>query len=116
MHVIWDRQDHKRYYLYIGQSLNVHEQITRHKDPWHQQRHPCLHYYVLNSGGMESQFVLLAELNAKNPTPGLLLNILEMWCCLIFQTLTKGSLARYLPEDIKARRPGIHLNVATPLQ
>jgi hypothetical protein len=65
---------------------------------------------------MESQFVLLAEIDAKNPPPGLLLNILEMWCCLIFQTLTKGSLARYLPEDIKVRCPGIHLNVATPLQ
>lgn len=33
MHIIWDRQDHERYYLYIGQSLNVHERITRHGDP-----------------------------------------------------------------------------------
>lgn len=116
MHIIWDRQDHKRYYLYVGQSMNVHERIVRHEDPWYQQKHPCLHCYVLNSGGMESQFVLLAEINAQKPMPGLLLSILEMWCCPLFQTLTKGSLARYLPDDIEVRYPGIHLNVATPLQ
>lgn len=87
-----------------------------HGDPWYQQKHPCLHYYVLNTGGMESQFVLLAEFDTKNHTPGLLLNIIKMWYCLLFQTLTKGDLARYLPEDIEIRCPAIHLIVATPLQ
>jgi hypothetical protein len=65
---------------------------------------------------MESQFILLAKLNVEVPTPGLLLNLLEVWCYLIFQTLTKRSVARYLPEDVEVICPGIHLNVATPVQ
>jgi hypothetical protein len=39
-----------------------------------------------------------------------------MRCCLIFQTLTGGSLARYLPKEVEVQSPGIHPNVATPLQ
>jgi hypothetical protein len=65
---------------------------------------------------MEWQLVLPADLDAKTITPGLLLNILEMWYCLILQTLTKRSLARYLPEGIEARCHSMHLNVARSLQ
>jgi len=65
---------------------------------------------------MESQFVLLAKINAEVPIPGLLLNVLEVWCCLTFQALTKGSLAQYLPEDVEGVCPGIHLNVTALLQ
>jgi hypothetical protein len=52
--------------------------MGRHGGPWYQGKHPCLHYYVPNSGGMELQFALLAKINAEVPIPGLLLNVLEM--------------------------------------
>jgi hypothetical protein len=66
---------------------------------------------------MESAFVLLAEIPVSQevPVPGLLLNVLEMWCCLIFRTLTKKNLEKYLPEDLSIPRSRMHLNVALPL-
>jgi len=45
----------------------------------------------------------------------LLLNLLEMWGCLMLQTLTKNALAKYLPLNMVAPYAGSHLNVAIPL-
>ena len=79
-------------------NLNVH-------------RHPCLHYHVWDSKpGMNSVFVILAY---TDEIEQLQLNLLELWCCLIFQTLSSKDLRTYLPEG--STRPGRHLNVAHPL-
>lgn len=66
---------------------------------------------------MKSDFVLLTELPLfkQQSTSGLLLNILEMWCCLLFRTLTKRDLETYLPQSVSTGGYGTHLNVALSL-
>jgi hypothetical protein len=77
-----------------------------------------LHYYVWDLGNkdpeycMGSEFVILSESKTDDP---LLLNLLEMWCSLILQTLTKNALIVYLPPGTIAPYAGSHLNVALPL-
>ena len=116
MHVIWDKANSARFYLYIGQSLAISERIKRHLDPWYRKKHLSLHYFVLDSIETELRFVILTQKQTgKPPIPGLLLNLLEMWACVLFQTLTVRGLREYLPENTKLVAPGIHLNVALPL-
>jgi hypothetical protein len=45
----------------------------------------------------------------------LLLNLLEMWMCLVFQTLRGVHLDEYLPAAARKLWAGCHLNVALPL-
>ena len=59
---------------------------------------------------MESKFVVLGH---TRETSSLLLNILELLCCLIFQTLQGRDLEEYLPP--RTARTGCHLNIANPL-
>ena len=116
MHVIWERNNPAKHYLYVGQSSVISERITRHLDPWYRTKHPSLHYFVLDSGNMESKYVILTlKQTGKSPIPGLLLNLLEMWACLIFQTLTIRGLQEYLPTNTNIFYPGVNLNVALPL-
>jgi hypothetical protein len=61
---------------------------------------------------VDEGFVFLAEVNSDNPN---LLNLLEMRCSLMLQTLTKNALLKYLPENGVAPYAGKHLNVALPL-
>ena len=61
---------------------------------------------------VEEEFVFLSATDRVDP---LLLNILEMWCCLMLQTLTKNALAKYLPANMVAPYAGTHLNIAIPL-
>jgi hypothetical protein len=58
------------------------------------------------------EFVFLSATDRVDP---LLLNLLEMWCCLMLQTLTKNALAKYLPANMVAPYAGTHLNIAIPL-
>jgi hypothetical protein len=61
---------------------------------------------------VEEEFVFLSATDRVDP---LLLNLLEMWCCLMLQTLTKNALAKYLPANMVAPYAGTHLNIAIPL-
>jgi hypothetical protein len=116
MHVIWDKANSARFYFYIGQSLAISERIKRHLDTWYRKKHPLLHYFVLDSREMESKSVILTlKQTGKPQIPGLLLNLLEMWTCVLFQTLTIRGLREYLPENAQLIYPGVHLNVALPL-
>jgi hypothetical protein len=62
---------------------------------------------------MEDKFVFLSIMESEVHT--LLFNLLEMWCCLTLQTLTKNALLAYLPEGKMAPSAGTHLNVALPI-
>ena len=62
---------------------------------------------------MEETFVILSSFDKKiNP---LLLNLLEMWCCLVLQTLTMNGLLAFLPAEVLRPDAGRHLNVALPI-
>ncbi len=61
---------------------------------------------------VDEAFVFLAEVDSDDPN---LLNLLEMWCSLMLQTLTKNALLKYQPENGVAPYAGKHLNVALPL-
>jgi len=113
MHIFWDPAEGPAgsSYLYVGQSGNIQERIRRHNDPWNRARHPSLRYHLWDSKpGMNSAFVILG---ITGNLPQLQLNLLESWCCLMFQTLPSRDLRTYLPEG--TARLGCHLNVADPL-
>ncbi|KAL1961941.1 hypothetical protein VTN77DRAFT_770 [Rasamsonia byssochlamydoides] len=104
-----------QFYLYIGQSINVKRQIEDHLNPYYRYKHPSLHYHVWGQREtMESKFVLLAHGTKVKTISNIELNIIELWCCLIFQTLPP-SLLKYLPPDIPVVRDEYHLNIAHPL-
>lgn len=62
---------------------------------------------------VEENFVFLANID-KDVHP-LFLNLMEMWCCLMLQTLTRNALQVYLPNGVVCPNAGGHLNVALPL-
>ncbi|QMW45747.1 hypothetical protein G4B11_009202 [Aspergillus flavus] len=71
-------------------GAELRERIRTHNDIYRRKRNPSLHYHVWDSAGdMESIFVTLGT--SEKPTSvktQLLLNLLEMWMALVFQTLT----------------------------
>ncbi|KAK6347408.1 hypothetical protein TWF718_005249 [Orbilia javanica] len=63
---------------------------------------------------MEEKFVFLAI--TKEDIDPLRLNLMEMWCCLMLQTLTRNALQAYLPPGSHlSPNAGGHLNIALPL-
>lgn len=85
--------------------------MHKHDDAWYRVRNPSFHYHVWDSKpGMKLVFVLLASAEGICQ---LQLNLLEMWCCLIFQTLPKTELCKFLPKESLLSRT--HLNIASPL-
>ena len=111
MHILWDPRQPTitKYYLYVGQSQNIQERVQRHENPWNRAKNPSLHYHCWKPV-MESIFVVLGYTRETSP---LLLNLLELLCCLIFQTLQSRDLEEYLPPG--TARTGCHLNIANPL-
>ena len=79
------------------------ERLKNHRDPRYRKKNPSLHYFDWDLGEiceeyeMDEAFVLLSTVNDKS-VDSLLLNLLEMWCCLILQTLTIDALSTFLPR------------------
>lgn len=90
MHIIWPKDDPATYWLYVGQSSNMKVRLDQHRDPFYRAQNPNLHYHVLDSQGTNDVFVNLSEpFDMKSKDADLYLNMLEMWCCLLFQTLPR---------------------------
>jgi hypothetical protein len=104
--------------------------IAQHLNFRHRRDNPSLHYHAIqlsiyNSIGF---LALLPSPNMGNRTlpgmddPALLLNLLEMWMCLIFRTLPPQMLTEWMPADVDAKRKlGKEgefggLNIASPLE
>ena len=100
--------------LYVGQSTDMRSRINNHQNPDYRKLNPSLHYYIMDTEGMSHQFVYLCGYT-ETEVPSMILNLLEMWCCLILQTLQEASLKNYLPESAISPGGGRHLNVALPL-
>lgn len=97
---------------------------TRHRDhcdPEYRRNHTSLHYFVwdLHRGDerrqMQDAWIYLCNIDEDVDVDPRLLNLLEMWCALVLQTLTRNALERYLPKGKLAPYAGRHLNVALPL-
>ena len=118
MHIIWLKSDPSIYFLYVGQSIEMEIRLGRYRDPEYRLKNPSLYYFVWDRGNenkmyeVEEEFVFLSATDRVDP---LLLNLLEMWCCLMLQTLTKNALVKYLLANMVAPYAGTHLNVAIPL-
>ncbi|KAE8335971.1 hypothetical protein BDV24DRAFT_155573 [Aspergillus arachidicola] len=117
LHILWRRSNSRNFWLYVGQGAELRERIRTHNDIYRRKRNPSLHYHVWDSAeDMESIFVTLGT--SEKPTSvktQLLLNLLEMWMALVFQTLTSLHLDEYLPDSVNRLWSGHHLNVALPL-
>lgn len=123
LHIIWHPDDDKEeFFLYVGQSVDLKTRLKDHMNPLNRNKHPSLHYHAWDSRpGNLSAFVVLAyldDIRTNNSSIGtkddlLKMNIIELWGTLIFQTLPKRELEKYIsPITIIGRQ---HLNVFNPL-
>ncbi len=116
MHVFWLKADPKKYWLYVGQAGDLKYRVDQHEDPAYRATHPCLHYSMFDPLTMESAYVILAEaVPPEIQDRDLCLNMLEMWGCLLFQTLQEKDLSEWLDPTNDCPSPGQHLNIALPL-
>jgi hypothetical protein len=121
----------KRLRTYVGQSMNLRQRVAQHLNFRYRRDNPSLHYHALqysiyNAMGVLAVLPSPGMGNATLPgmdVPDLLLNVLEMWMCLIFRSLPESSLQDWLPSDgtintaQKEAREGVvgGLNIALPL-
>ncbi|EOA82324.1 hypothetical protein ACJQWK_05405 [Exserohilum turcicum] len=120
----------KRLRLYVGQSTNLRQRVGQHLNFRYRRDHPSLHYFALHESvyNVFATLVILPHSSAAEGRPGmddvpLLLNVLEMWMCLVFRALPDQTLQHWLPGDgsvdqkRKVGKEGLvgGLNVACPL-
>ncbi|KAF1944553.1 hypothetical protein EJ02DRAFT_452413 [Clathrospora elynae] len=121
----------KRVRVYVGQSINMRQRVAQHLNFRYRRDNPSLHYHAMQNSVYNTigALVVLPSPNMGNMTlpgmddPGLLLNVVEMWMCLVFRTLPEQMLEEWLPGDgtiNTARKEGKEgvfggLNIACPL-
>lgn len=123
-------QDEK-WRFYVGQSSNLRETIhqkTQHPDPSEIKLAPSLHQYAAAQSKWDA-FLVLAVLPTSLPLgfhqteekKTLVINVLEMWCALLFHTLQQKDMQRwhmyrrYGHSGTDGQRPWHGLNIASPL-
>jgi hypothetical protein len=121
----------RRVRIYIGQAGSIRSRVAQHLNFRYRRDNPSLHYHAMQNS-IYNSIGLIAQVpspNMGNQTlpgmdcPDLLLNVLEMWMCLVFRSLPLQTLDIWLPEDgtlKKGRKSGQEgefggLNVASPL-
>jgi len=116
LHVISKRDDFEHFFLYAGQSMELAHRLAQHDSPQFRSKYPSLHYYVMELECMVSDYVIFAEnIPAASEHQPRILNILEMFACLIFQTLDPTDLKNTFPEEAELFLPFWGLNIALPL-
>ena len=123
----------KRLRMYVGQSGNLRQRVAQHLNFRYRRDHPSLHYYALEWSAYNvfgvcavlppSSFSSSSSLVAGMERSDLVMNVLEMWMCLVFRSLPSDTLEEWLPDDElvdkgrKMAKEGVvgGLNVATPL-
>ena len=122
LHVVIDHQSTQRFY--IGQTSNLAARLQKyHMNFRHRRKEPSLHYYAIDHS-IDDYYVTLAYIPDPEghkhlgvSSPILFRNLLEMWCCLMFRTLSNIHLNEFLPPDINIRdRETEHLNLQVPLE
>jgi hypothetical protein len=121
----------RRMRIYVGQAGSIRSRVGQHLNFRYRRDNPSLHYHAMqnsiyNSIGLVAQ---VPSPNMGNHTlpgmdcPDLLLNVLEMWMCLVFRTLPPQTLEVWLPTDgsvHQGHKSGLEgefggLNIACPL-
>ncbi|KAI8936235.1 hypothetical protein NX059_006659 [Plenodomus lindquistii] len=121
----------KRVRIYVGQTASLRQRVGQHLNFRYRRDNPSLHYHALQ-GSVYNAFGVVAQVPVGGAARGLgemedvglLLNLAEMWVCLVFRTLPDEMLEEWLPDhrDVsKERREGKEgvfggLNVACPLE
>lgn len=99
---------------YVGQSDDIVQRIRGHKNEMKHGRQ--VHYKIAGVKGRVPTFVLLGvwtEDDAEVPFENALLDLVEMYFCLLFQSLQRQTLEKWLPAGAIIGDDG--LNVALPL-
>lgn len=124
LNIIRGTDGHDR--LYVGQTSRLNQRIFRqHMNFRYRRDNRSLHYHAMEHSSWNN-FVVLAVLPPpagslppwlRGGGPALVLNILEMWCALMFKSLPPSTLDEWLPEKhAEADKPRWHtLNLALPL-
>lgn len=123
----------KRVRIYVGQTTNLRQRVGQHLNFRHRRDNPSLHYAALQASVYNTLGVvalLPSGTRAEDPAavsgmdePDLMLNVLEMWVCLVFRTLPAQLLENWLPDhssiskERKEGKEGVFggLNIACPL-
>ncbi|KAJ5188590.1 hypothetical protein N7491_004910 [Penicillium cf. griseofulvum] len=50
LHILWTKEN--KLLLYVGKTLNIHEQTGRHCDSEHRRKYPSLHYNIRDPGSI----------------------------------------------------------------
>ncbi|KAK7193920.1 hypothetical protein DPSP01_012740 [Paraphaeosphaeria sporulosa] len=115
---------HTRTRLYIGQSTNLRLRISQHSKFRYRRDNPSLHYHALHKSD-DNAYGTLVVLPSKEmggmrlpgmDDEGLLLDVMEMWMCLVFRCLQKETLETWLPGDVERRGKLGGLNVWAPVE
>lgn len=110
--------------FYVGQSDNVSFRIRRqHQNFRYRRDNPSFHNYAMQDSRWD-HFIILAVLPPGATAAGfspkeqaLLLNMLEMWCALLFSTLQPSIMAQWHEYGAAdgSGRPWAGLNLNCPL-
>lgn len=117
--------------IYIGQASSIRQRVAQHLNFRYRRDNPSLHYHAMQQS-IYNSIGLVAQLPPPNMEsnqlpgmdhPELLLNLMEMWMCLVFRTLPPQTLQSWLPDDAsinKGYKKGKEgefgwLNLASPL-
>ncbi|KAH7414207.1 hypothetical protein DE146DRAFT_750369 [Phaeosphaeria sp. MPI-PUGE-AT-0046c] len=121
----------RRVRMYIGQAGSIRARVAQHLNFRYRRDNPSLHYHAMqksiyNAIGVVAQ--IPSQGMGNHALPGmdcqdLLLNVLEMWICLVFRSLPLQTLEEWLPNDgsvKEGRKSGLEgefcgLNIALPL-
>jgi hypothetical protein len=120
----------KKVRIYVGQAGSIRSRVAQHLNFRYRRDNPSLHYHAMQHS-IYNAIGLVAQIPSSNignqslpgmDTPDLLMNVLEMWMCLVFRTLPTQTLDLWLPSDgsVKRRKLGQEgefggLNIACPL-
>jgi hypothetical protein len=117
--------------IYVGQAYSIRSRVAQHLNFRYRRDNPSLHYHAMQNS-IYNAIGLIAQVPSPNmgnhtlpgmDCPDLLMNLLEMWMCLVFRTLPLQTLEEWLPNEgsvRKGRKSGAEgefggLNIASPL-
>ncbi|KXJ88888.1 hypothetical protein Micbo1qcDRAFT_166318 [Microdochium bolleyi] len=111
--------------MYVGQTGRLSQRIKQHMNFRYRRDNKSLHYHAVEHSSWNNFIILATTPPPSGSQPAwlrgngleLVLNILEMWCALMFRTLPRSTLEDWLPEKTltNGNVQWYGLNLALPL-